>query len=173
MQCLFLSFAHFSTNVQFFLLFCKRWLHPFCCSCCCSVPKLHLTLCNPVDCSTSGFPVPHHLLGFAQIHVHWIGDAIQPSLSSSSPSQHQGLFQWVSSLYQVAKVLELQLQLQHQSFQWVIQGRFPLRLTGLISQLLIAKFKLNLKKEGKTTRSVSYDSNQHSILRLEKLCCSV
>ena len=79
MQCLFRSFAHFSTNVQFFRLFCKRWLHPFCCSCCCSVPKLHLTLCNPVDCSTSGFPVPHHLLGFAQVHVHWISDAIQPS----------------------------------------------------------------------------------------------
>ena len=74
-QCLFLSFAHFSTNVQFFLLFCKRRLHPFCCS----VTKSHLTLCNPVDCSTPGFPVPHHLLEFAQVHVHWIGDAIQPS----------------------------------------------------------------------------------------------
>ena len=57
------------------------------------------------------------------IHVHWIGDAIQPShpLSSPSPafnlSQHQGLFQWVSSSHQVAKVLEFQLQ--HQSFQWI------------------------------------------------------
>ena len=140
---------------------------------CFPVVNLCPTLCDPVDCSTPGLPGPHYLPEFAQIHVHWIGDAIQPSLSSSSPSQHQGLFQWVSSLYQVAKVLELQLQLQHQSFQWVIQGRFPLRLTGLISQLLIAKFKFNLKKAGKTTRSVSYDSNQHSILRLEKLCCSV
>ena len=61
----------------------------------------------------AGLPVPHHLLEFVQVHVHWIGDAIQPShlLLPSSPSafslsQHQCLFQWVSSLYQVAKVLE-------------------------------------------------------------------
>ena len=61
----------------------------------------------------------------SQTHVHWVGDAIQPShpLSSPSPpapnpSQHQGLFQWVSSLHEVAKVLEFQPQHQHQSFQW-------------------------------------------------------
>ena len=65
----------------------------------------------------------HHLLELAQTHVHWVGDVIQPSrpLSSLFPpalslSQHQGLFQWVSSSHQVAKVLEFQLQ--HQSFQW-------------------------------------------------------
>ena len=70
-----------------------------------------------MDCSTPGFPVHHHLLEFAQTHVHWVGDAIQPShplLSPSPPplslSQHQGLFQWVGSLNPVAKVLELQLQ---------------------------------------------------------------
>ena len=75
-----------------------------------------------MDCSMPGFPVPHHLPEFAQVHVHWVNDAIQPHhpLSSPSPpalnlSQHQGLFQWVP-LHQVAKVLELQLQ--HQSFQW-------------------------------------------------------
>ena len=73
-----------------------------------------------MDCSTPGFPVHHQLLEVAQIHVHWIGDVIQPSHPLSSPSspafnlaQHQGLF-WVSFLHQVAKVLELQLQ--HQSF---------------------------------------------------------
>ena len=73
--------------------------------------------------STPGFPVHHQLPEFTQTHVHWVGDAIQPSnpLSSPSPpalnlSQHQGLFKWVSSLHQVAKVLEFQLQ--HQSFQW-------------------------------------------------------
>ena len=72
---------------------------------------------------TTGFPVHHQLSEFTQTHVHWVGDAIQPShpLSSPSPpvlnlSQHQGLFQWVSSSHQVAKVLEFQLQ--HQSFQW-------------------------------------------------------
>ena len=70
--------------------------------------------------STPGLPVHHQLLEFTQTHVHWVGDAIQPSppLSSPSPpafnlSQHQGLFKWVSSSHQVAKVLELQL---HQSF---------------------------------------------------------
>ena len=47
--------------------------------CCCSVVKLCPTLRDPKDCNTSGFPVPHHLLEFAQVHVHWIGDAIQPS----------------------------------------------------------------------------------------------
>ena len=76
-----------------------------------------------------GFPVHHQLLELTQTHVHWVRDAIQPShlLSSPSPpvfslSQHQGLFQWVSSLYQVAKVLELQLQ--HQSFQWIFRADF-------------------------------------------------
>ena len=84
------------------------------------------TLCNPMDCSTPGLPVHHQLLEFTQTHVHWIGDGIQPShpLSSPSPpafnvSQHQGLSQRVSSLHQVAKVLEFQLQ--HQSFQWIFR----------------------------------------------------
>ena len=81
------------------------------------------TLCDPMNCSTPGLPVHHQLLEFTQTHVHRVSDAIQPShpLSSPSPpapnlSQHQGLFQWVSSLHEVAKVLEFQLQ--HQSFQW-------------------------------------------------------
>ena len=97
------------------------------------------TLCDPMDCSMPCFPVLHYLPEFAQTHVHWINDAIQWSHPLSSPSpafnlpQHQGLFQWVSSLYQVAKVLEVQLQ--HQSFQWIIQGWFPLGLTDLISLL--------------------------------------
>ena len=80
------------------------------------------TLRNPMDCSMPGLPVHHQLPQSSQTHVHWVGDAIQPShpLSSPSPalnlSQHQGLFQWVSSSHQVAKVLEFQFQ--HQSFQW-------------------------------------------------------
>ena len=78
------------------------------------VQSLCLTLCNPMGCSTPGLPVHHQLLEFT--HVQWVGDAIQPShpLSSPSPpafnlSQHQGLFQWVSSLHQVAKGLEFQI----------------------------------------------------------------
>ena len=80
-------------------------------------------LCDPMNRSTPGLPVHHQLPGSTQTHVHWVGDAIQPShplLSPSPPalnlSQHQGLFKWVSSSHEVAKVLEFQLQ--HQSFQW-------------------------------------------------------
>ena len=87
-----------------------------------SVAQSCLTLCDPMSCSTRGLPVHHQLPEFTQTHVHRVGDAIKPShpLSSSSPpapnpSQHQGLFQWVNSLHEVAKVLEFQPQ--HQSFQ--------------------------------------------------------
>ena len=83
-------------------------------------------------------PCPSPTPEFTQTHVHWVGDAIQSShpLPSPSPpafnlSQHEGLFQWVSSEHQVAKVLELQLQ--HQSFQWTLRTIFPLGWTGLIS----------------------------------------
>ena len=89
----------------------------------CSVAQSCPTLC--LDCSTPGFPVLHHLLELAQSHVHWDGDAIQPSrpLASPSPpvfnlSQNQGLFQWVDSSNQVAKVLELQLQPQLISYTY-------------------------------------------------------
>ena len=80
------------------------------------------TLCDPMNHSTPGLPVHHQLPEFTQTHVHQVGDAIHPShplLSPSppapNPSQHQGLFQWVNSSHEVAKVLEFQLQ--HQSFQ--------------------------------------------------------
>ena len=79
-----------------------------------SVAQSCQTLCDPMVCSMPGFPVHYQLPEFIQTHVHCIGDAIQPShpLSSPSPpafnlSQHQGLFQWISSFHQVAKVLEL------------------------------------------------------------------
>ena len=94
-----------------------------------SVTQLCPTLCDPMDCSTPGFPIHHQLLELAQTHVHQVGDATQTShpLLSPSPafnlSQHQGLF-WVNSSHQVAKVLEIQLQ--HQSFQMSIQDWFPL-----------------------------------------------
>ena len=87
-----------------------------------SVTQLCLTLCNPMDCSTPGFPIHHQLPELTQTHVHRVSDAIQPShplLSPSPPafnlSQHQGLFKRVSSSQQVAKVLEFHLQ--HQFFQ--------------------------------------------------------
>ena len=87
------------------------------------------TLCDPMDCSTPGLPVHQQLLEFPQTHVHWVGDAIQPShpLSSPSPptfnlSQHWGLFKWVSSSHQAVKGLKFQLQ--HQSFQWIFRTDF-------------------------------------------------
>ena len=86
----------------------------------CSLSSVSKTLCDPKDCSTPGFPVLYHLLGFAQTHVHCVDDTIQPPHPLSPPpalnlSQHQGLFQSVSSSHQVSEVLEFQLQ--HQSFQ--------------------------------------------------------
>ena len=82
-----------------------------------------------MDHSISGLPVHQKLPEFTQIHVQWVGDAIQLSHPLSSPShpalslsQHQSLFQWVTSSRQVAKVLEFQLQ--HQSFQWTFRTYF-------------------------------------------------
>ena len=90
--------------------------------CCCSAAQLCPILCEPMDCSTPGLPVHHHLQELSQVHIHGVGDAIQPShplLFPSPPafslSQDHGFFQLVKSLHQVAKVLELQLQ--SQSFQ--------------------------------------------------------
>ena len=98
-------------------------------SCCCSVAKSHPTLCDPLGCSTLGFPILHYLPEFAQTHLHWVHDAIQSSCPLLAPSphalnlsQHQGFFQWVSSLYQVAKVLDLQLQ--YNCFQWIFRTDF-------------------------------------------------
>ena len=90
-----------------------------------------------MDCRMPGFPVHHQLLELAQTHIHWVGDNIQPSHPLSSPSlpvfdlsQHQGLFQWVSSSHQVAKYWSF-------SFRSVllmnIQDLFPVGLTSLIS----------------------------------------
>ena len=88
-----------------------------------SVIIVHLLCCiwlwDSMECSTVC-----KLPEFVQTRIHWVGDAIQPShlllhpsCSALSLSQHQGLFQWISSSHQVAKVLEL----QHQSFQWIFK----------------------------------------------------
>ena len=86
------------------------WISIFLC-CCWSFAKSCLTFYEPMDCSMPGSSVLHYLPEFARIYVHWVSDAIFPShpLQSSSPfasspSQHQGLFQWVGSSHQVAKV---------------------------------------------------------------------
>ena len=97
-----------------------------------SVTHSCLTVCNPLNHSRPGLPVHHQLPKFTQ--THWVGDAIQSSHSLSSPSlalnlsQHHGLFKWVSSSHEVAKILEFQLQ--HQSFQWT--PRTDLLYDGLV-----------------------------------------
>ena len=100
-----------------------------------SVAQSCPTLCNPMNCSTPGLPVHHQLLESTQTQIHRVGDAIQsshpllsPSLPAPNPFQHQGLFQWVSSSHEVAKVLKFQLQ--HQSFQWT--PRTDLLQDGLV-----------------------------------------
>ena len=96
---------------------------------CCSFTKSCLTLCSPTDCSTPGSPVLHHLPEFSQTHVYWVCNATQPSHSLLYPfpptfgcSQIQGLSQTFGSLDQVTNILELQLQ--HQSFQWIFRVDF-------------------------------------------------
>ena len=99
------------------------------------------TICDPMNHSTPGLPVHHQLPESTQTHVHRVGDAIQPShpLSSPSPalnlSQHQGLFKWVSSWHQVAKVLEFQLQ--HQSLQWHRQWLMWYKYDSFLCQKVI------------------------------------
>ena len=99
-----------------------------------SVTQSCLTLCDSMNRSTPGLPVHQQLQESTQTHVHQVSDAIQPShpLSSPSPpalnpSHHQSLFQWVSSLHEVAKVLEFQLQ--HQVLPMNTQDWSPLRWT--------------------------------------------
>ena len=103
-----------------------------------SVAQSCLILCDPMDCSMPGFPVHHQLPEFTQSHVHWVGDAIQPSdplLSPSPPtlnlSQNQGLFQWVSYSHQMVRVLEFQLQ--RQSFQWISSFSGNYKIYSLLS----------------------------------------
>ena len=111
----------------------------FCCFCCCSVTLLYPTLCDPMNCSTPGFPVLHYLPEFEKLmsiemilsnllnlcHHHLLLPSILPSTRTSSNE--------LALCYQVAKVLELQLQ--HQVFPRNIQYWFSLGLTGLISLL--------------------------------------
>ena len=106
-----------------------------CCRCCFSVAKSCPTLCDPIDCGTPGFPIHHQLLEPTQTHVHHIHNAIQPSHSLLSPSpstfklsQHQDLFQWVSSSHQVPKVSASASFLSMNTQEWL-----PLGLTGCIS----------------------------------------
>ena len=97
-----------------------------------SVAQLYPILCDPMHRSTPGLSVHHKLLEFTQTHAHRVSDAIQPSLSLSppsppapNPSQHQGLFQWVNSSHEVAKVLELCLHRAKKCDNFLIMPSSP------------------------------------------------
>ena len=129
-----------------------------------SVAQSRLTLCDPMNHSTPGLPVPHQLPEFTQTHVHRVHDAIQPShpLSSPSPpapnpSQHQSLFQWVNSSHEVAKVLELQLQ--HHSFQR--NPRVHLLQNGLVGSPCSSR---NSEESSPTPHFKSINSSALSLL---------
>ena len=130
---------------------------------CCSVVKSCPTLCNSMDCSTPGFPVLHHLLEFAQTHVHGVGDAIPPShpLSPSSSalnlSHHQGLSQWVGSSHQVVKVMvSAGTSASASVLPMNIQDWLPLGWTGWIS--LQSKALLSLTQGHNSKASVLWRS---------------
>ena len=100
----------------------RRIIYHWSTSCCCSVAKSCPTLCNPMDCSTPGFPVLHFWvsLNSCPLSQGCISSSVPPSPLAFSLSQHQGLFQWVYCSHQVIKVLEL----QQQSFQWIFRVDF-------------------------------------------------
>ena len=136
----------------------------------CSVTSSCLTLCNPMDCSTPGFPVLQHLSKLAQSYIHWVADAIQPSyplLPPSPPalnlSQHQGLFQWISSSHQGAKASVLASVLPKN-----IQGWFPLGLTGLIS-LQSSGFKILLQHHNLKASICVFSTSSGGLPSLESL----
>ena len=121
----------------FWHLFAFRWW--FCCLsyCCFSVTKTCLTLCDPMNCSTPGLHVPHHLLEFAQIHVHWMCDAIQPS-HPLSPSSLSVFNLPVSGVFPISQLFASGGQSIGASpsasvLPKSIQGWFPLRFSNLMT----------------------------------------
>ena len=114
-----------------------------------SVAQSCPTLCDPMNRSTPGLPIHHQLPEFTQTHVHRVGDAIQPSLPLSSPSppapnpsQYRGLFQWVYSSHDMAKVLEFQLQ--HQHFQWTPRTYPPEKRPSPHKRMVLRVFVMDI-----------------------------
>ena len=111
------------------------------------VVQLRLTICDPMDCSTPGFLVLHHIPEFAQTHVHWVSDANQPSHPMAFPSppifnlsQHQGLFQWVGSSHQMEQ--SIRASASASVLPMYIQGWFPSGLASLGVYLKLSSFCL-------------------------------
>ena len=110
--------------------------------CCCSVTQSCLAICNPMDCSTPGFPIIHHLQELAQTHIHWVGDAIQPShsltfLNPPAFNLSQQRFFWkifsVSGNESVLRWPKVGASASASVLPKNIQNFFPLGLTGLFS----------------------------------------
>ena len=146
MHCLTYLFLYYDNPRRYIHIYLYIYVYVYIYSCC-SVPKSCLSLCGPMDCSIARLPVLQHLPEFAQTHIHWVSDTILPSHPLSSPSlpafnlyQHQGLFQWVGSSHQVAKILEL----QHQSFH---------EYSGFISFRIDSPYHVS-KKEMSTYSSI-------------------
>ena len=130
-----------------------------------------LTLCDTMDWSMPGFPVLHYFPGFAQTHAHWVSDAIQPSQPLSSPSafnlsQHQGIFQWVSSSHQVNTWRSIGASASVSVLPVSIQGWFSLRLTGLISLISKGLFTITLWKHEFFSTQPFLLSSSHILTRL-------
>ena len=127
-----------------------------------SVAQSCPTLCNPMDCTMPGFPVHHQLPEPAQTHVHWVGDAIQPSCPQLSPSpafnvsQHQGLFSWVNSSHLMAKVLELQ-------HQWVLGNYFYINEYELPSSVVPFSWLQFLPASGSLQMSQFFASDGQNV----------
>ena len=131
-----------------------------------SAAQLCPTLCNSLDSSTPGFPVTHQLLDLVQTHVHLVSDIVHPShplLSTSPPafnlSQHQGLFYWVSSSNQVARVLELQLQHPMKSV-------LPMNIQDWICLGLIGLIFLQSKGLSRVFSNTTFQKHHSSVLSL-------
>ena len=105
--------------------------------CCCSITKSCLTLCDPMDCSMPGFPVLHYLLDFAQTHVHWVSDAIQPSssIASFSSCPHPSPASWSFPMLFTSGGQNIGASALASDLPVHFQGWFPLGLTSLISLL--------------------------------------
>ena len=136
-SCTWLPVAHAKNLVIILDIYFPTHL-PTLCYCYCSVIKSCLTLCDPMNCSMSGFLVLYYLPEFAQTHVHWVSDAIKLSHPLSPPPppalnlfQNRGLFQWVGSSYHGGQ--SIGASPSESVLPMNIQDWFPLGLTGLLS----------------------------------------
>ena len=135
----------------------------------------HVQLCDPMNYSMPGFPVLHYLLEFAQAHVHWVKDAIQPFHPLSPPSppalslaEPQNLFKWVSSLHHVAKVLESQLQQQSNEYPQLISFRIDWSDLLAVQEILKSLLQTHSSKASILRHSAFFIQLSHPHMTLEK-----